>query len=155
MSSSLIRQDLVPMVTGYVLLMGGLAVGLRITRRTARRAGTETGGGRAADQPPAGAAATEPDQRELAADRGPRAGRLSLTARVRPGWPRLSVHVLATAVGGYLVLMAIIIIYYYGVAPSTGNFVGSGFSGCAMLLGLAAPVFVALSWLSARKGWRL
>jgi hypothetical protein len=154
MSSALIRQDLVPMVTGYLLLMGALAIGLRISRRTASR--HAAAGGRAAGQPPsAGAAATEPDQRELVADRGLRSGRLSLTARAKPGWPRLGVHVLATAVGGYLVLMAIIIIYYFGVAPSTGNFVPSGFSGCALLVGLAAPVFAALSWLSARKGWRL
>ncbi len=153
-SPSLIRQDVVPLVTGYVLLMGALAIGLRVTRRTARQAGTG-GGGAAGQSPSAGAAAAEPDQRELAADRGPRAGRLSLAARVRPGWPRLSVHVLATAIGGYLVLMAIIIIYFFGVAPKAGNFVESAFSGCAMLLGLATPVFIALSWLSARKGWRL
>jgi hypothetical protein len=168
-SSSLIRQDVVPLVTGYVLLMGALATGLRITRRTALRRGA-TGDGAAsrpptggasrppdggASRPPDGAAASEPDQRELAADRGARSRRLSLTARTKPGWPRLSVHVLATAVGGYLVLMAIIIIYYFGVAPIAGNFVESAFSGCAMLIGLAAPVFVALSWLSARKGWRL
>jgi hypothetical protein len=160
-SSSLIRQDVVPMVAGYVLLMGALATGLRITRRTALRRGA-TGDGAASPPPagaaspsPAGAASTEPDQRELAADRGARSRRLSLTARTKPGWPRLSVHVLATAVGGYLVLMAIIIIYYFGVAPIAGNFVESAFSGCAMLIGLAAPVFVALSWLSARKGWRL
>jgi hypothetical protein len=152
-SSSLIRQDVVPMVAGYVLLMGALATGLRITRRTALHRGT--GDDRAASRSSAGAAGTEPDQRELAADRGARSRRLSLTARTKPGWPRLSVHVLATAVGGYLVLMAIIIIYYFGVAPIAGNFVESAFSGCAMLIGLAAPVFVALSWLSARKGWRL
>jgi hypothetical protein len=37
----------------------------------------------------------------------------------------------------------------------SGNFVESAFSGCAMLIGLAAPVFLALSWLADRKGWRL
>jgi hypothetical protein len=139
-SSDLIRQDLVPMVVGYVLIMGALAIGLRIVRRSALRS--------AASEP-----AAEPGQQELQAERGPR--RLSLTARVRPGWPRLAVHYLATAVGGYLVLMAIIILYYYGVAPIAGNFVQSAFSGCAMLIGLATPVFLAASWLAVRKGWRL
>jgi hypothetical protein len=142
----------VPMVVGYALVMGALATGLRITRRTARRA-ADAG---AAGQPqPDVAEDADRERRKPAAYPAPRPGGLSVTGRVKPGWPRLAVHVLATALGGYLVLMAIIIIYYYGVAPSTGNFVPSGFSGNAMLLGLATPVFAALSWLSARKGWRL
>ena len=33
MSGSLIRQDLVPVTAGYVLLMGTLAVGLLLQRR--------------------------------------------------------------------------------------------------------------------------
>jgi Family of unknown function (DUF6256) len=155
-SSSLIRQDVVPMVAGYVILMGALATGLRINRRHARRAGTLDGDAGAAGQAQAGVAQpAKPARRDPTAYPAPRPGRLGLTARVKPGWPRLAVHVLATAVGGYLVLMAIIIIYYYGVAPTLGNFVESAFTGCAMLIGLGAPVFAALSWLSARKGWRL
>jgi Family of unknown function (DUF6256) len=125
MSSALIRQDLVPMIVGYVLIMGGLAVGLLLARRSPG------------------------EEQEL------RSGRLAVTARVKPGWRRLGVHSLATAVGGYLVLMAVIILYYNEVAPVSGNFVESAFSGCAMLIGLAAPVFLALSWLADRKGWRL
>ena len=81
--------------------------------------------------------------------------RLRAIMRPAPGWRRLVIHCLGTAVGGYLLLMAVIIGYYYGVAPVAGNFVESGFSGCALLLGLAAPVFLALSWLVERKGWRI
>ena len=125
MSSALIRQDLVPMIVGYVLVMGGLAGGLLLARRS-----------------PA-----QPQE--------PHSGRLAVTARVKPGWRRLAIHSLATAVGGYLVLMAVIILYYNEVAPVAGDFVVSAFSGCAMLIGLAAPVFLALSWLADRKGWRL
>jgi hypothetical protein len=125
MPSALIRQDLVPMIVGYALIMGGLAIGLVLARRSAARS------------------------QEI------RSGRLAVTARVKPGWRRLAVHSLATAVGGYLVLMAVIILYYNEVAPVSGNFVVSAFSGCAMLIGLAAPVFLALSWLADRKGWRL
>jgi hypothetical protein len=125
MSSSLIRQDLVPMVAGYALVMGALTTGLLLARRSPARS------------------------QEL------RSGRLAVTARVKPGWRRLGIHSLATAVGGYLVLMAVIILYYNEVAPVSGDFVESAFSGCAMLIGLAAPVFLALSWLADRKGWRL
>jgi hypothetical protein len=159
-SSALIRQDLVPMVVGYVLIMGALATGLRIVRRTAAESGAVHARRAAGHLQPAGAPSAErgqpaePGQQELAAERGPRHGRLSVTARVRPGWLRLGVHCVATAVGGYLVLMAVIIGYYYGVAPIAGNFVESAFSGCALLIGLAAPVFFALSWLAERTGWR-
>ncbi len=142
------------MVAGYVLLMGALATGLRINRRAARRAAAGDAGAAGQPQPDA-ARAAKPERRDPTAYPAPRAGWLGLTARVKPGWPRLAVHVLTTAVGGYLVLMAIIIIYYYGVAPIAGNFVESAFTGCGMLVGLGALVFAALSWLSARKGWRL
>jgi hypothetical protein len=160
MSSALIRQDLVPMVVGYVLIMGALAIGLLLVRRSAARSAARSeaaGASVAGGQPrPARTPAAEPGQQELEADRGPRSGRLGVTARVRPGWLRLGIHSLATAVGGYLVLMAVIILYYVGVRPpGAGNSVDSAFSGCAMLIGLAAPVFLALSWLADRKGWRL
>jgi Family of unknown function (DUF6256) len=137
-SSLLIRQDLVPMIIGYVLIMGSLAAGLRLARRR-------------------GSAAQVADDRGLAGR--PRiAGRarhgLRVTARLKPGWPRLIAHYLATAVGGYLLLMIIIILYYYLVAPVAGNFVRSAFTGCALLIGLSLPVFLALSWLAERRGWR-
>src|SRR5215831_20360210 len=38
-SSLLIRQDLVPMIVGYALIMGALALGLLLARRSARAAG--------------------------------------------------------------------------------------------------------------------
>ena len=79
---------------------------------------------------------------------------MRLAARLKPGWPRLIAHYLATAAGGYLLLMIIIILYYYLVAPVAGNFVRSAFTGCALLIGLSLPVFLALSWLAERKGWR-
>jgi hypothetical protein len=150
--SSLIRQDVVPMVAGYVLLMGALAIGLRLSWRTARDAAATQDG--TAGQQPAGVPGAAGGQRELEADRGVRPGRRSIAARVRPGWPRLAARVLGTVVPGYLLLMAVIIIYYYGISPSEGNFVPSAFSGCGMLIGIAALVFAALSWLSNRTGWR-
>jgi Family of unknown function (DUF6256) len=174
-SSSLIRQDLVPMVAGYVLVMGTLGIGLRLARRSARAgaagAAAVTDPGQPADQtkpapvsapvatqvpaaptapnPPAGV----PPAREA---RGvtARARRRSMV-RLEPGWRRFVIHYLGTAVGGYLLLMVVIIGYYFGISPVAGNFVHSAFTGCALLIGLATPVFIALSWLVERKGWRI
>jgi len=57
-------------------------------------------------------------------------------------------------VGGYLLLMIILILYYNEVAPVAGNFIYSAFTGCGLLIGLSLPVFLVLSWLAERKGWR-
>jgi hypothetical protein len=174
-SSSLIRQDLVPMVAGYVLIMGTLGIGLRLARRSARAgaAGTAavTNPGQPADQtnpapasapvatqvpaaptapnPPAGVPPAREARRVTA-----RARRRSMV-RLEPGWRRFVIHYLGTAVGGYLLLMVVIIGYYFGISPVAGNFVHSAFTGCALLIGLATPVFIALSWLVERKGWRI
>jgi hypothetical protein len=174
-SSSLIRQDLVPMVAGYVLVMGTLGIGLRLARRSARAgaAGTAavTNPGQPADQtnpapasapvatqapaaptapnPPAGVPPAREAHRVTA-----RARRRSMV-RLEPGWRRFVIHYLGTAVGGYLLLMVVIIGYYFGISPVAGNFVHSAFTGCALLIGLATPVFIALSWLVERKGWRI
>jgi len=126
------------MIVGYSLIMGGLAGGLLIARRqasAARAAGAE--------RPPG-------QPRLVARVRY----RLRVADRLKPGWPRLIAHYLATAVGGYLLLMIIIILYYNEVAPVSGNFIYSAFTGCALLIGLSLPVFLALSWLAERKGWR-
>jgi len=137
-SSLLIRQDLVPMIIGYALIMGSLAAGLRLARRSASASGAADAGG-PAGQPRPGARNRHS---------------LRVADRLKPGWPRLTAHYLATAVGGYLLLMIIIILYYYFVAPVAGNFIRSAFTGGALLIGLSLPVFLALSWLAVRKGWR-
>ena len=79
---------------------------------------------------------------------------LRALTRPGPGWPRLIRHVLATAGCGYLLLMIVNILYYYGVARVGGSFIISGFTGCALLIGLSLPVFLAASWLAERTGWR-
>jgi hypothetical protein len=175
MSSALIRQDLVPMVVGYVLIMGALAIGLRLARRSARAeaagAATVADPGQPADQsnpaPVSAPVATQvpaaptapnapagvPPVRE--ARRETARARLRAIAAPEPGWRRFVIHYLGTAVGGYLLLIVVIIGYYFGISPVAGNFVHSAFSGCALLIGLATPVFFALSWLVERKGWRI
>ena len=64
------------------------------------------------------------------------------------GWGRLARHVASTAVGGYLLLVVVVVLYYYGVARVGGAFIESAFTGGALLIGLAAPVFAAASWLT-------
>ena len=120
------------MVAGYVLVMGTLGIGLRLARRSAR-----AGAAGAADVTHPGQPAGQPNPAP------------------EPGWRRFVLHYLGTAVGGYLLLIVVIIGYYFGISPVAGNFVHSAFSGCALLIGLATPVFIALSWLVERTGWRI
>lgn len=99
------------MLGGYLLIMGYLAVGLRLQRRVS-----------------------------AAPERIPR----------RQGWPGLIRLVVGTAVGGYVLLMVVVIGYYQGVAGLGGRFLASAFTGSAMLVGLSLPVFFAASWLVER-----
>ncbi len=143
MSALLIRQDLIPTLVGYVLIMGVLAVGLGLVAHSPP--GSEAGATAASATAPASASARQPPAGAAIADRGepePGAG-----PHPRPGWGRLIIHVVATAVGGYLMLMAIVVLYYYGVARVGGQFIESAFSGCALLLALCLPLFLAASWL--------
>jgi hypothetical protein len=111
-TSSLIRQDLVPMVTGYLVLMAVLGIGLRhLQRSPASRA-------RAANQ-------------------------------AHPEWRALFRYMIGTAVGGYLLLSAVVVAYYFGVARVDGQFLQSAFTGPALLVGITLPVFAAASWLMA------
>lgn len=119
MSSSLIRQDLIPIISGYVLLMAALALGLRLSRRPRR--------------PPPG-----------------RLGR-RLPDWFRHGWPRLLRHLAGTALGGYLLLMIVVIAYYYGVARVAGSFLDSAITGGLLLIGLSLPLFAGASWLTEQR----
>jgi hypothetical protein len=47
--------------------------------------------------------------------------------------------------------MAVIVAYYYGVARVGPGFLEDALTGTALLLGLATPVFAALSWLADRR----
>jgi len=120
------RQALMPMAAGYLILMSALGFGLRRLYRS-------RGDLSRADTWPDRARATPP---------GP--GR-------RVGWAALARRVTGTVVGGYLLLMAIVVAYYFGIARVGPGFLESAVTGTALLLGLAAPVFAALSWLAERR----
>jgi hypothetical protein len=152
MPSLLIRQDLVPIVVGYLVIMGTLALGLRILRRSPAEAGAADLRGPSAAPEPASASAPEPSAEAVTAGRARRGA--SALIRPGPGWPRLIIHLGVTATGGYLLLMAVVLLYYYGVARVGGRFLESAFSGCALLVGLSTPVFLAASWLAERRDQR-
>lgn len=67
------------------------------------------------------------------------------------GWPALIRQVAATAVGGYVLLMAVVVGYYRGVARVGGRFLASAFTGGALLIGISLPVLLAASWLVERR----
>jgi Family of unknown function (DUF6256) len=69
-------------------------------------------------------------------------------------WLRLARHYAGTAIGGYLLLMAVVIVYCYGVSRVGGAFIESAFTGCALLIALSTPVFALASWLTARRSDR-
>ena len=68
-----------------------------------------------------------------------------------PGWPRLARHYAGTALGGYLLLMAAVVLYYYGVSRVGRAFLTSALTGCALLIALSAPIFALASWLTGRR----
>jgi hypothetical protein len=101
-----------------------------------------TPAGREPATPPGREPATPPG-REPATPSGP---------RPRTGRAALARQIAGTVIGGYLLLMVVIVAYYFGVARVGPGFLESALTGTALLLGLAAPVFVALSWLAERRG---
>ena len=149
------RQALIPMAGGYLILMSALGFGLR---RLYRPRGAPSGA-----EPPPG----QGEQPEQAPPTPPGQGEQPGQARATPpgrapasppgpgqrtGRAALARQIASTVIGGYLLLMAVIVAYYFGVARVGPGFLESALTGTALLLGLAAPVFVALSWLAERRG---
>jgi hypothetical protein len=163
-SSSLLRQDVLPVGVGYLLVMGALAIGLRLLRRE-----SDPAGGRASGPVPGVRARGVPGVSRREGDpargraSGPVPGVPTVPGRRVPGaavagsaagWPRLARHYAGTAVGGYLLLMAVVVLYHYGVARVGGAFIKSAFTGCAVLLAVSTPVFALASWLAERRASR-
>jgi Family of unknown function (DUF6256) len=73
------------------------------------------------------------------------------TGRLDRGWPALLYHVLTDALGGYLLLGVVVVLYYYFVAKVGSNFLDSEFSGAAVLLAIALPIYLAATWLRQRR----
>ncbi|MGP4114888.1 DUF6256 family protein [Streptomyces sp. 4N509B] len=112
------------MGAGYALLMALLAFGLRAGAAGAAGRTTGAAGRRAPRRVPAG--------------------------RWRRGWPGLVRQVAGTVVGGWLLLVAVVVGYYHGVAGLGGGFLGEAFTGLTWLLCLVLPPLFAASWLEDR-----
>jgi len=132
------RQALVPMAASYLILMSALAFGLRCLYRPDPSAAAKR------PPPPPPPPPTAPPAPTPPAPTPP-------GARPRGGWAALLRQVAGTVVGGYLLLMAVVVAYYFGVARVGPVFLESAVTGTALLLGLATPVFAALSWLADRR----
>jgi len=149
------RQALIPMSAGYLILMSALAFGLyRLYRPRGAPSGAEPPPGQG--EQPEQAPATPPGRAPATPGRAPATppGTAPATpagAGQRTGRAALARQIASTVIGGYLLLMAVIVAYYFGVARVGPGFLESALTGTALLLGLAAPVFVALSWLAERR----
>jgi hypothetical protein len=73
------------------------------------------------------------------------------TGRLDRGWPAFLWHVLTDALGGYLLLAVVVVLYYYFVAKVASNFLDSEFSGAAVLLAIALPIYLAATWIRQRR----
>jgi formate-dependent nitrite reductase membrane component NrfD len=114
-----VHLNITVMLTGYLLVMGYLGLGLLTLRRRPAKSWT-------------------PAQR--------------LTpAPVRRGWPALVRQVVGTAIGGYLVLMAVVVGWYQGIARLGGGFLMSAVTGTALLTGVTLPLFFLASWVASRR----
>jgi hypothetical protein len=89
----------------------------------------------------------------LAARRRAASGRplTRYAGRIERGWPALLYHVLTDFLGGYVLLAVVVVLYYYFVARVASNFLDSEFSGAAVLLAIALPIYLAASWLRQRR----
>ena len=164
LAASTDRQALAPMAAGYLILMSALAFGLyRLYRPKAARTGeppgpSPAGTGEPPGPSPAGTGEPGPSPAGTGEPPGPspagtgEPGPSQAGSRRRSGWASLTWHVMGTVIGGYLLLQAVVVAYYYGVARVGPGFLESAVTGTALLLGLAAPVFAAASWLDER--WR-
>ncbi|RST00411.1 hypothetical protein E2C00_01885 [Streptomyces sp. WAC05374] len=60
-------------------------------------------------------------------------------------------QVLGTAIGGYVLLMLVVVGYYQGVAHLGGAFLASAVTGAATLIGISVPLFLLASWFATRR----
>ncbi|MDQ1032677.1 hypothetical protein QF035_010259 [Streptomyces umbrinus] len=67
-------------------------------------------------------------------------------APARRGWPALVRNTVGTAIGGYLMLMAVVVGWYEDIARLGDRFLLSAVTGAAQLVGICLPVYFLASW---------
>lgn len=113
-----VHLNIAVMLTGYLLVMAYLGLGLLLLRRRPTTSWAPA--------------------RRLA------------PAPVRRGWPALVRNIVGTAIGGYLMLLAVVIGWYEGIARLGDHFLLSAVTGAAQLIGISLPVFFLASWAVSR-----
>ncbi|MFE0690896.1 DUF6256 family protein [Streptomyces xiamenensis] len=63
-------------------------------------------------------------------------------------------QIIGTYVGGWLLLMVVIVGYYGGLARHNPSFVLHAVTGTLALMGLTLPLFLAASWAATRRSRR-
>ena len=71
--------------------------------------------------------------------------------RARGSWRDFVRYLAVTAVGGYLVLLAIVLVFHVVLARDHAAF-RSAAAGGAALLAIVVPVFVLAEWITRRLG---
>jgi len=73
------------------------------------------------------------------------------TPEKRTGWMPFILRLLGTALGGYLVLMAIVLLYYVAVAGQGRSFLIAAFTGNALVaFGIGVPALLVIAWVGER-----
>jgi len=69
-------------------------------------------------------------------------------ANERRGWPAFIGYLLGTALGGWALLMAIVLIYYVAVAGQGRAFLFAAFTGTALMaFGIGVPSLLLIAWV--------
>ena len=120
--SGLLRHDVIPVLSGYVVVMSILLAHRRTLRRQAAR------------------------------------GRPDEPTTIRgwpPTWAGMTRYLLATALGGYFVFIAVILLYYFALGGETFTFIRDALTGGVWLgFGIAVPGLLFLAWADERTGHR-
>ncbi|WP_062213353.1 DUF6256 family protein [Streptomyces sp. NBRC 109706] len=69
----------------------------------------------------------------------------------RRGRPALLRRIAGTVLGGWALLVVVLVGYYVGLAGLGGGFLRDGLTGSAALLAVALPLFALASWLAERR----
>ena len=136
--SDLIRHDVIPVLSGYVLLMAMLLLaGGRSPRRALLRSGT--------------APYRYGAIRRRILQRGRSPSPTDRPEAAGSAWPRLVRYLVATAAGGYMLFLAIVIVYYLALGGETSKFIRDAvFGGAWLAFGVAVPALLAAAWFEDR-----
>ena len=114
----LLRHDVIPVLSGYLVVMSMFVAHRRDRRRQAAR------------------------------------GRPDEPVTIRgwpPTWTGLTRYLLATALGGYVVFIAVILLYYFALGGENLTFIRDALTGGVWLgLGIAVPGLLFLGWVGER-----